>query len=115
MSGTERRLLIPAESQMVQRTQVVGQGLLVVHPRDLPSLESVDSPRTCFLSPAKHFKAADALRGSAVRVLGAEMPEGQSLYLLKLVSRILIQTCCLSKSYILVSTYRNNVKKKMLE
>ena len=31
-------LLIPIESQMVQRTQVAEQGFLVVHDRDLPSL-----------------------------------------------------------------------------
>ena len=41
----------------------------------------------------------------------AGMPEGRSLYLLKLVPRILTQTCCSSTSYILVSTYRNNVKR----
>ena len=40
------------------------------------------------------------------------MPEGWSLYLLKLVPRILVQTCYSSTSYILVrvSTYRHNVK-----
>ena len=42
----------------------------------------------------------------------AGMPEGQGLYLFKLVPRILIQTCCSFVSYILVRvrTYRNNVK-----
>ena len=41
------------------------------------------------------------------------MPEGQSLYPLKLLPRILIQTCCSSTSYILikVSIYGNNVKR----
>ena len=40
------------------------------------------------------------------------MPEGWSLYLLELVSRILMQTRYLSTSYISVrvSTYRNDVK-----
>ena len=44
---------------------------------------------------------------------GARMPKGRSLYLLKLVPRILIQTCCSSISHILarVSTYRNTVKR----
>ena len=43
----------------------------------------------------------------------AEMTECQCLYLLKLVPRILTQTCCLSTSYILVrvSIYRNNVER----
>ena len=43
----------------------------------------------------------------------AGMTEGWSVYLLKLVPRILIQTCCLSTRYILVrdSIYRNNVKR----
>ena len=40
-----------------------------------------------------------------------------SVYLLKLVFRILIETCCLSASSILVlvraSTYRNNVKRRV--
>ena len=46
---------------------------------------------------------------------GTRIPEGQRLYLLKLVPRILIQTCCLSLCYILVrvSTYRNNVKRML--
>ena len=41
------------------------------------------------------------------------MPKGWSLYLLKLVSRILIQTYCLSANYILVrvSIYGNDVKR----
>ena len=41
------------------------------------------------------------------------MPEGQGLYLLKLVPRILIHTGCSSSSYILVriSTYRNSVER----
>lgn len=42
-----------------------------------------------------------------------EMIEGLSLHLLKLVLKIIIDTFCLSKSYILlrVRIYRNNVKK----
>ena len=42
------------------------------------------------------------------------MPEAQRLYLLKLVPRILIQTCCLSTSSILarVSIYKNNVRRR---
>ena len=46
---------------------------------------------------------------------GAGMAEGQSLYLLKLIARILIQTCCTSTSYTLVraSIYRNNVKRML--
>ena len=41
--------------------------------------------------------------------------EGQSLYLLKLVSNIVTHTCCLSTSYILirVRTYRNNAKRTL--
>ena len=41
------------------------------------------------------------------------MAEGQSLCLLKLVPRILLQVCCLSTSYTLArfGTYRNNVKR----
>ena len=41
------------------------------------------------------------------------MPEGQSLCLLKLAPRILIQIFCLFTSYILVrvNTYGNNVKR----
>ena len=45
---------------------------------------------------------------------GSGIPEGWSLYLLKLVPRsLIIQTCCLSTSYILVrvSSYRSNVKR----
>ena len=44
--------------------------------------------------------------------LRAGMLEGQGLYLLKLVPKILMQTCCLSISYmsVRVCTYRNNVK-----
>ena len=42
----------------------------------------------------------------------AGMLEGQCLYLLKLVPRIVIQTCCSFSSFMLVrvSIYRNNVK-----
>ena len=45
--------------------------------------------------------------------LRAEMPEGGSLYLLKLAPLILISTCSLSISYksVAVSTYRKNVKR----
>ena len=41
------------------------------------------------------------------------MPKGQSLYLLKLDTRILTRTCCSSTSYVLVrvSTYRHYVKR----
>ena len=47
--------------------------------------------------------------------LQAWIPEGCSLYLLKLVPRILKQSRCSSTSYIFirVSTYRNNVKRMM--
>ena len=43
----------------------------------------------------------------------AVMPEGWSLYLLKLLPRILVQTCCSSTSHILawVPSYRNIVKR----
>ena len=46
---------------------------------------------------------------------GAGTPEGWSLYLLKLIPRIIVQTCCSSISYIVVrvSTYRNNGKRMM--
>ena len=45
------------------------------------------------------------------------MLESPGLYLLKLVPRILIQTCCSLTSYTLVrvSTYRNNVKRMVGE
>ena len=48
---------------------------------------------------------------------GPEMLEDWSLFPLKLVPRILTQTCCSSTRYILgrVSTYRNNVKRIMGE
>ena len=69
-------ILIPTESKVVQRTQVAGQGLLVVYIRDLPSLESadfpqlesIDSPEAHFLSPAKCLKTAAALRGRTGKV-----------------------------------------------
>ena len=43
----------------------------------------------------------------------ARMPEGQSLYHLKLIPRILTQTCCWSTGHILVRvcTYTNNVRR----
>ena len=43
----------------------------------------------------------------------AGMPEGWGLYFLKLVPKILVQTCCSYISHILVrvSTYRNSVKR----
>ena len=55
-----------------------------------------------------------ALRLEVSKSPGAGMPEAQRLYLLKLVPRILIQTCCLSTSSILarVSIYKNNVRRR---
>ena len=40
---------------------------------------------------------------------GAGKPDGRSLYLLELFSRILIQTCCPSTSYILDSALTRTV------
>ena len=49
----------------------------------------------------------------AIKSPGAGMPEGQSLCLVKLIPRILIQTCCLSTSYVpaRASIYKKNVKR----
>ena len=58
-----------------------------------------------FSHPGFHSKVSKSLRGG--------MAEDQSLYLSKLVPRILIQRCCLSSSYMLVTVgfCRNNAKR----
>nr|KAF6426438.1 hypothetical protein HJG59_009142 [Molossus molossus] len=66
---------------------------------------------------------AFAKTGSSLNLSSAEvsnspragMTEGWSLHLLKLVSRILTQTCCLSTNYVFVRVgiYRDNVKRMM--
>ena len=66
-----------------------------------------------FTSSWLHITLAPCLKAS--KSPGTGMPEGRGLYLLKLVSRVLIQTWCLPITYILVRvcTYRNNVKRIM--
>ena len=61
-----------------------------------------------FSHPGSTSPQLHAILGPWLKVskpLRAGMPERQSLYLLKLVPTILIQTCCLSSSYILVSQH----------
>ena len=72
-----------------------------------------DGPVCIILVSSSWLHVVPASGVKVSKSLGTGMLEGQSLYLLKLAPRILMQICCSLTSYILVtvSIYRNNVKR----
>ena len=70
----------------------------------------LDTRHPGYMSPWIHVTLAPQLKASESPRTG--MPEGQSLYLLKLVPRILIQTCCSCTSYLLESALTETMSKE---
>ena len=110
--SVEAEVFIRREKGTEQRDQ--GRGLQSSHVQTstVHSDKACDSPVCIILVQSSWIRVILAPWLKVSKSPRTGMPGGWGLYLLKLVPKILIQTCCSSTSYILVrvSTYRNNVK-----
>ena len=100
--------LQPEEGEGERREKERERNINVWLPLACPLLGTWPTTQACTLEvePATLWFTGPQLRYTS---------QGRSLYLLKLVARILIQTRCLSTSYVLVkiSYYRNSVKRTL--